>query len=155
MSLLPVIGFGRKVPAATQVLTGNQQVFQKRLRGLLEDADAAYEPAAFSPQRITRIACELVRLASDFGKAEASWAGVESAREQLRTSIALELAAARALALLAAPVMPEFAGGLWRALGCEGAVEQQRWETEPRLVTVARTVRGLGVTWFPPPHQRA
>lgn len=141
-----------QVPRRAAALTANQQVFQENVQSLMTEAEGSYGAAAFSPQRITRIACELVRLARDFGKAESSWAGVASAREQHRTGIALELAAARSLALLTAPVMPGFAAGLWRAVGCDGEVEQQRWEARPRLPTAARTVRGLGVTWFPPPR---
>lgn len=82
-----------------------------------------YEAASFSLQGASRGLIELVRVASAFARGERHWAGLASRRDERRTALALELAAARALAQHVAPLMPDFARRLWAALGLGGDVE--------------------------------
>ncbi|MEU7164347.1 class I tRNA ligase family protein [Streptomyces morookaense] len=108
------------IPAGTTPLP-SQERFLRLLEGIAEECLAAYSPAAFSPRRATRLLCELVTCAQDFAAAQSR------TRDAGRASgaLAAEAAAARLLAQLAHPVMPEFAEQLWAALGETGA---PRWD---------------------------
>lgn len=108
--------FDAEVPA-TGDWTAEQLAFQRRLERLAEDVVEAYEPAGFSPQRITRLACDLVRSAERFGAGQEPWKTVPERSQERRSAVALELLAAKLLALVTAPVMPEFADRLWADLG--------------------------------------
>lgn len=110
-------GFDGAVPA-TGDWTGEHRRFYHRLQELVRAAEEACSAEAFSPQRLTRTLSELVREARRFGSGERHWDGVAAVRgEERRTGMALEVLAAKLLALLAAPLCPEAAARLWRALG--------------------------------------
>jgi methionyl-tRNA synthetase len=121
--------------------TADQEELFVTLKRLAAEVAAAYEAATFSPQRAARQLCELVRIARRFALAESHWARVPTGKEERRNAIALELAAARALALLAAPMMPDFAQRLWTALGAEGS--PSTWEEVPLLPPGGRDVSAL------------
>ncbi|MDH6575017.1 class I tRNA ligase family protein [Kitasatospora sp. MAP5-34] len=108
------------VPQASEA-SRSQAQFLRLLDRIAEDCLLAYSAASFSPRRATRILCELVRCAQDFA------AGQTRTREagSTTTALAYEAAAARTLAQLAYPVMPEFAERLWTSLGEEGS---PRWD---------------------------
>ncbi|HEU4413066.1 MAG TPA: class I tRNA ligase family protein [Polyangiaceae bacterium] len=99
-----------------------------RLGRIAERAREGYEARTFSLQAVTRELAELVRAARAFAGAERHWAGVGARQGELRTALALELAAARALAQHVAPLMPDFAQRLWAALGLPGEVEAQGFD---------------------------
>jgi methionyl-tRNA synthetase len=100
--------------------TRSQQQFLGVLERIAADCLDAYSAAWFSPRRAARILCELVRCAQDFA------AGQDRTRAmRLDGALAAEAAAARTLAQLSYPIMPEFAAELWSALGEEGA---PRWD---------------------------
>ena len=132
--------------------TDNHLAFLKQLEASLAQSRRAFAAATYSPQRATRLACELVRLGRDFGRGEDDWGRAASAHNERRTGIALELAALRCLALMVAPVMPEFANGLWRALGYDHDLEH--WDDVPQFVPSGQVVRGLGGLQFAQPTQR-
>ena len=113
-----VTEFDGLVPA-TGDWTDEHHRFCQQIRSFVQETAAAYEAATFSPQKATRTLCELVRVAKRFGKAERHWRRVSSRHEERRTGLALELFAAKNLAILAAPIMPGFAARLWRDLGYE------------------------------------
>jgi methionyl-tRNA synthetase len=69
-------------------------------------------------------------------------AGVEPQTDDRRTALALELAAARSLAVMAAPIMPDLAAAVWTALGYP-ADAPPRWEVAPVFVPEGQEVRGL------------
>ncbi|MFJ8011425.1 class I tRNA ligase family protein [Streptomyces sp. NPDC096339] len=69
-----------------------------------------------------------------FTEAEYAVAGIGRWNDHTRTTVALELAAARLLARVAAPVMPRFADRLAAALGMEEALGTQDAATWPRTV---------------------
>lgn len=120
---------GSEVPA-TGDWTADHRRFYHRLQGLLDEAREAFEAESFSPQRATRAMSELVREARRFGAGERHWRGVATRREELRTGLALELLAAKVLGLMAAPVMPDFAARLWRALGYSQGPGDGAWTGE-------------------------
>ncbi len=114
--------------------TSEQKEFYRELQGTVAQVGQAYEAESFSLRRVARLLCEVVRRAHDFGSGEVHWEKVERRRNELRTSIALELAAARALALLSAPMLPRFSTELWRALGNETSLQDNGWEEIPAWV---------------------
>ena len=144
---------GRKVRrdhGGTAPSTGDWTVEQRRFFGRLEEliaeAARAYEAATFSPQAAARVLSALVREAHRFGKAEEKWHRVPTRGEERRTALTLELLAAKTLAVLAAPLTPEFAARLWRDLGFETA---PRWEDRPAWVPAGQKIGDLGTPYFP------
>ena len=137
-----------KIPEAG-MWTAPHLAFLKRLKGFLDQAAEAYSLESFSPQRVTRIACELVRAGHEFGKSEKAWATSPAAHNALRTALALEMAAVRTLAMITQPLMPDFSNHLWSCLGYSTPLKA--WETEPHFVTPGQTVTGLGDEYFPTP----
>lgn len=123
--------------------------FFHRVQQLVRDAAQAYDAASFSPQQAARTLSELVRTAARFGKAEEFWRGVPERGEERRTGIALELMAAKTLALLAAPLMPDFANRLWQGLGYSGDIPDGAWENRPDWVPSGQRVSGLDRPFFP------
>jgi methionyl-tRNA synthetase len=114
--------------------TPEQRDFYRDLQATVAEVGRAYEPETFSPRRAARLVSELVRRTRDFGTDEVRWERVARRRNELRSALALELAAARALALLSAPMLPRFSAELWRALGNETTLEQNGWEEIPAWV---------------------
>jgi methionyl-tRNA synthetase len=140
--------FGGKVPA-TGDWTAEHRRFYDRLEALTGEAAQAYEARTFSPQRAARVLCELVREARRFGKSEEAWRRVPARGEERRTAAALELLAAKTLAVLAAPILPEFALRLWRNLGFETPLASHRWEERPSWVPSGQPIGELGALYFP------
>ncbi len=138
--------FGGKVPSTGDWLEDHRR-FYGRIEALLADAAVAFEPRTFSPQQATRAAIELVRSARRFGRAEENWQRVPGRGEERRTGISLELLAAKALALIMAPIMPEFAARLWRELGYPTPLADFRWEERPTWVPSGQKV-SLGGAYF-------
>lgn len=140
--------FGGAVPS-TGDWTGEHRRFFHRLQALAATAREAYEAEGFSPQRATRAMSELVREAKRFGRAERHWDGVATRTEERRTGIALEALAAKVLGLMAAPVMPEFAGRLWRALGYGSGPGDGSWAGALEWVPSGQRPSGLEEPLFP------
>lgn len=123
--------------------TDEHEEFFLALKGTAAEVAASYEAESFSPGRAVRQLAELVRLARRFAQAESYWARVPKGKEELRNAFALELAAARALALLAAPVMPGFSARLWQALGYEAPAGPLPWEEVPQFLPGGQRVSAL------------
>ncbi|MEM7584697.1 MAG: class I tRNA ligase family protein [Acidobacteriota bacterium] len=132
-----------KVPA-TGDWTNEHLRFYRRLERLIAEATEAYEPTSFSLQRASRVVMELVRTAHRFGASESHWRGVAERQQERRTAIALELLAARVLAVLAAPLMPDFSARLWRDLGHDQPLPEGAWELSPAWLPEGQTVGELG-----------
>ncbi len=145
--------YGGEVPEAG-TWTDAHRRFLDVLKATADDAAAAYRAESFSLQRLSRVLIELVRRARDFGRAEDAWGWSAATKDERRTGVALELAAARTLALAAAPLMPGFAHRLWRALGYEGSADDLRWETEPGFVPAGQALGSLDAAWFPVAEKR-
>lgn len=136
--------FAGAVPS-TGAWTDEHRHFYQALISLTAEAAAAYEAETFSPQRATRVCAELVRTARRFAAAEEHWRRLPSRFEERRTALALEVLAAKVLAVVAAPVMPGFAARLWADLGFDGPL---RWEEVPEFVPGGRKVEGLDRSHF-------
>ena len=120
--------------------------FHDNLKRFIAEAGAAYEPSNYSPRRATGVLMELVQAARNLG---------EGSRDKLQTRIALELAAANTLAMLAAPIMPEFSARLWQNLGNTDSVAEGSWSEEPKWVAVGTRLDNLGQLYFSLPDARA
>ncbi|MEU0119346.1 class I tRNA ligase family protein [Streptomyces bobili] len=136
--------FGGRAPDAG-VWTPEHTAFLACLNGRLAALTEALGPDAFS---LNRAADELSGVVADvmrFSRTEAATAHSEEWRDENRTAIALELCAARLLALCATPVMPRFAGRLATALGLPPATA---WPTTATLLAPGSTVELSGQVFF-------
>lgn len=116
--------YGSVVPPAGAPSGGDRR-FVDALGRIADECMRAYSAAEFSPARACRLLAELVRLGADHAGGHALLHADAPGSAEAAASLAAQLTAARALAQLAAPVMPDFAGRLWRALGEEG---EPRWD---------------------------
>ena len=99
------------------VWTPEHRGFLTRLRVRLAGATASLGSDGFS---LNQAAAELNGIVTDavrFATGESTVAQVDRWRDETRTAVALELAAARLLADVATPLLPRFAGRLAAALG--------------------------------------
>ena len=135
--------FAGKVPA-TGDWTDEHHRFFERLKAVTAEVGTAYEARTFSPQRVVRTLSELAREARRFGKAEENWRRVAERGEERRTAGALELLAAKQLAVLAAPILPDFADRLWLDLGYAEPLSSHRWEVTPSWVPPGQRIGALG-----------
>jgi methionyl-tRNA synthetase len=124
--------YGGTAPDAG-IWTPEHTAFLGRLEARLAEMNVSLGQDGYS---LNQAAATLVRLVEEtlrFSRAEAPAAGLPPWRDETRTAIALELAAARLLAACSAPVMPRFAGRLATALGLgDDAVEH--WPGQVTLV---------------------
>ena len=131
--------------------TGADRELATILAHLVAEASAGYEAESFSLRRVARSLCTLVREARSYGRDASALEDVKAAWNERRTSLALELLAAKTLALLAWPLMPDFALRLWRALGYEEPERSPAWEERPAGVPPGQRVEGLRAASAAPP----
>jgi methionyl-tRNA synthetase len=123
---------------------GEQQQFFSQLRALALRANHGY--AAWSLKEASIAIHELVDRAVAFGAAQGHLAGVESLATERATGLALELAAARTLAMIVSPIMPAFAQQLWIALGDTGPIQ---WDDDIVPVPPGRPIELASAQFFP------
>jgi methionyl-tRNA synthetase len=141
---------GGRAPRGT-LLDPTHVAFAQRLQELVRMAETAYEAETFSPQSAARACCELVRLSREHGDEQSHWQRVAGCRERWEASMALELLAAKTLALISYPLMPHFATRLWRELGFHSTIDGGRWEETPEWVPPEQTLFFDPEPYFP--HQ--
>jgi methionyl-tRNA synthetase len=134
------------VPEAGAWLPDHRR-FYNSLKQVTEQAMTAYADVTFSPQRVTRLSSELVRTARAFGKAEEYANQVPARQAHRRTGIALELLAAKTLALLIAPIMPHFAQQIAEDLGYQSPLST--WEEVPSMVPGGQRITNADRSYFP------
>lgn len=139
--------FGRRAPS-TGVWTVPQREFYHLLQELTRRAAAAYRVETFSPQRAARVVRDLVQEARRFSGGERHWRDCIDRSEERRTGVALELAAAKCLARIAYPIMPDFALALWRSLGLESS-GGPTWVDFPDWVPSGGVLGPIGGPYFP------
>jgi methionyl-tRNA synthetase len=127
---------GSKAPQPGDFSAEHHEVFGS-LQSLLSRAEHGYQ--VFSLQEVSRSIHELIERVNAFAMAQANLAQIPALQGQRATALALELAAARCLCCMTAPLMPRFAAQLWKFLGFRTTLEQEGW---PSAVT------------FVPPGQR-
>ncbi len=139
--------YGGRAPDAGN-WTPEHTAFLAQLGGRLAAVASALAPDGFS---LNRAAAELDRIVEDarrFSAQEARVAETETWRDEARTAIALELAAAKLLATCAAPVMPRFAAKLAQSLGGHPV---DAWPQTVTLVPVGAAITLADQEFFVPP----
>jgi methionyl-tRNA synthetase len=137
------------IAPAQGVWTDEQHRFYEKLKGCVAEATAAYEATTYSPRRAARALIEVVGAARHFGKASDDRTQLAGQRNVRQTGVALELAAAKTLAVLAGPIMPDFSARLWRDLGNETPLLTGSWEESPQWVPAGTRIDHLNRQYFP------
>jgi methionyl-tRNA synthetase len=112
------------------IWTPEHTAFLAQLENRLAAMAGCLGPDGYSLNRAAQVLDGIVEDTLRFSKLEAATSEIADWKDEARTAVALELAAAKLLAHCAAPVMPRFAARLAAALGI-GAPEQ--W---PQTVTL-------------------
>lgn len=133
--------FGGVAPDAG-LWTPEHTAFQARLAIRLAALTGSLDQDGFSLNRATD---ELMGIATDARTFARQESGLAGRADEVRTAIALELAAARLLAECAAPVMPQFSRRLAAALGLPAP---SQWPARVTLVPAGTAVRLAGHTFF-------
>jgi methionyl-tRNA synthetase len=139
------------VPAAG-TWTPEHHAFLARLEDRRSAISNALGEDDFSLNRAARELVGLVEDATGFAAAARPAADLPEWQDETRTAVALELAAARLLSLVSAPVMPRFATRLAAALGEDEPVS---WPKEVSLLSPARPVALAHQVFFGPPTGRS
>jgi methionyl-tRNA synthetase len=143
--------YGGRAPG-TAAWTAEHRAFLARLQGFLAEAARAYGAGSFSLHDAARVLGDLVSAAERFAASEEPWAKASGRGEERNTGVALELLAARLLAVLAAPLLPDLALRLWRALGATDSPEEAGWTGLPGWVPSGQQVAGLETVFSQKPE---
>lgn len=143
---------GHPAPLARQWSPAHLRFYERLIR-IISDVGASYEVAEFSTQRATRLLGELVREAQALAAANAHHADNAARAGEYHTGLALELAAARTLALLSYPIMPRFAAALWTDLDQPGSIAQAAWPSRPTLLAAETRLTLSAAGYFAQPHK--
>jgi methionyl-tRNA synthetase len=128
------------------VWTPEHAAFLDRLGTRLSAITGSLGQDGFSLNKASAELTGTVEDVTRFASQEYAVAGIDSWRDETRTTIALELAAAQLIARCAAPIMPRFAARLAAALGSEPTA---RWPRTVELVVPGTSI-DLDVEFFPP-----
>lgn len=132
------------------IWTAEHSAFLATLAVHLEAVTRALNPEGFS---LRRAAAQLNRLVDDamaFAATQQLLASAAHLKDEYRTSVALELAAAQLLAQLAAPLMPRFSTRLLQALGStSGAV----WPRTVEIMVPGSQCSLADATFFQNPNE--
>jgi methionyl-tRNA synthetase len=128
--------------------TGTMQSFYGRLTDIVSKAGVSYSAKEFSTQRVARLLLELVREARSFSHSESHWKRVPDRRLTRDTAVSLELLAAKILALLSAPIMPDFAARLWQDLGQTRSLQLQSWPKDLEWICPGTLISNLNRNYF-------
>jgi methionyl-tRNA synthetase len=146
-------GYGGMAPDAG-VWTPEHAAFLARLDGRLGELTTSLGQDGFSLNQAARALHGIVEDVVAFGRREQPLAGIGEWKDEARTAVALELAAARLLANGAMPVMPRFAT---RLAACLGASPPATWPNTVTLVAPGTRIELPGQTFFavdtPPLHE--
>jgi methionyl-tRNA synthetase len=136
--------YGGTAPDAG-IWTPEHTAFLARLQTRLAEMTGALGPDEYSLNQAARTLTGIVEDTLRFSRLEGPAADLPEWRDEARTAIALELAAAKLLACCAAPVMPRFAARLAAALGIP---PPSRWPRQVTLVPPGTRVNLAGQVFF-------
>ncbi|HEX6355482.1 class I tRNA ligase family protein [Actinophytocola sp.] len=136
--------YGGKAPDAG-IWTPEHTAFLARLESRRLALTGSLGQDGFSLNAAAEALSGIVTDATAFAAREAAMAEIPEWKDEARTAIALELAAARLLATCAAPVIPRFAGKLSAALGLP---EPAVWPHTVPLVPAGTRVDLAGQVFF-------
>lgn len=146
--------YGGTIPDAG-IWTPEHTAFLARLESRLTEMTGCLGQDGFSLNLAARTLTGIVEDTLRFSLLESAVADLQDWRDEARTAIALEAAAAKLLASCAAPVMPRFATRLAAALGIDPPAQ---WPRQVTLVPAGSHVNLAGQVFFgaaPEPAQRA
>lgn len=139
---------GGLAPAATNPSLApwshEQRQFFDAVTALIARARRGYDGC--SPREVTNAMHELVERATAFGAAQVHLAGIATLVAQRGTGLALELSAARTLAMIVAPIMPAFAARLATCLGDTGPLV---WSDTVVMVPPGTSIALVNEAFFP------
>jgi hypothetical protein len=141
---------GGRAPS-TQAWTAEQHRFVGRLLRAVEEAGIAYQAATFAPREALEGLGRLVHAVGEFAEREAPWGRFARRQEERNTGVAVELLAAKVLAYVAYPLLPDWSARLWRCLGyssslgeaIDGVDGKALWEETPDWVPAGQPIGGL------------
>ncbi|MFI9503892.1 class I tRNA ligase family protein [Nocardia sp. NPDC052566] len=125
--------------------TSEHTAFLSRLSVHLDEITAALNPEGFSLRRAAAGLDGIVTDARAFACQQSRLAGLDRWGSEGRTATALELAAARLLAAVSAPLMPRFSGRLAAAIGIS---EITTWPETVELVPPGSRCAPAGTHYF-------
>jgi methionyl-tRNA synthetase len=143
--------YGGVVPDAG-IWTPEHTAFLARLESRLAEMTVCLGQDGYSLNLAARTLTGIVEDTLRFSRLESAVAGLGDWRDEARTAIALELAAARLLASCAAPVMPRFAARLAAALGIEPPAQ---WPRQVTLIPPGTHLDLAGQVFFGAPPEPA
>lgn len=111
-----------KVPALVN-LTEDDQFFLQQVQELAARAEESYE--GFSLRRASHNLMELAQCGNVYFDKKQPWK--DSAGQSAQTTIACCLECVKALAVIAAPIIPTAASRIWTMLGFSDPLEKQGW----------------------------
>jgi methionyl-tRNA synthetase len=111
--------------------THEQKIFFGKLDYYIKEISASYSISSFSLQRACHLLCDYVDEATLFAKGEKYWINTRNCEAEHRTSITLEITAAKLFALLVHPIMPNLSETLWQQLGNKEKVQDFGWPKTP------------------------
>lgn len=109
-------------------LEADDKAFLEEVRRLVDEVAANYE--GFHLRRASQTLMELAQAGNVYFNAKAPWkdAKADEMRPRMATTIACCLECVKAIALVAAPIIPETAEMIWQMLGFEAPLSQQQWD---------------------------
>lgn len=140
--------YGGAAPASA-IWTEEQSGFYRKLQWSTKEVGIAFQEGVFSPQQVTHVLCDLVSTVRRFAREQDSWGQIANRKDVRRTAVALELLTAKTLALLSAPIMPDFAVRLWRNLGYKTSPLIASWKEVPSWVPANQNIGSLDGLFFP------
>lgn len=133
------------------IWTKEHVAFLARLNGILQAVTDALNPDGFSLRGPAQHLKTLIAETRAFSRSQQLLAGIEQWRDEYRTAIALELAAAHLLSTMASPLMPRFAANLAAALGNEAP---RAWPQQVELVHPGNSIALRTTRFFHEPRQQ-
>lgn len=103
----------------------NHTAFYNELTEFSNRAKAGYEARRL--QSVVKAAVDMVVRAQGFGHEQSHLKNLPDYADYRSTAVALELAAARLLAKMMYPIMPNFGAQLWKILGNHQPIDQEPW----------------------------
>ncbi|MCX8957642.1 class I tRNA ligase family protein [Erwinia psidii] len=130
------------------IWTKEQVAFWAQLNGHLQRITDALNRDGFSLRRAAQQLKMLVQDTLVFSQSQQRLAAIPAWKDEYRTSLALELAAAQLLSRIAQPLMPRFADRLAAALGNTGG---SAWPQQAEIVTPGNAITLHQVRFFSDP----
>ncbi|CAI1114875.1 Methionine--tRNA ligase [Serratia marcescens] len=133
------------------IWTKEHVAFLARLNGILQAVTDVLNPDGFSLRSAAQQLKTLVAETRAFSCSQQRLAGIEQWRDEYRTAVALELAAAHLLCTVASPLMPRFAAALAKTLGNDETPHV--WPQHVQLVTPGNPISLHTTRFFYEPRQ--